>query len=275
MNDDTQNPEKVHKKRGRKPKGGKIVKNEIKYVNTNVEKKNIILHLKCKLSDINSFQDITSYNPNLCNVEPFEKDSLYEKVESHSPLAEDKKDLKIDKQKKSIYTKLEELEKSLNTNSVNKKSACFWCTCDFESLPIYIPSLYYKEKYNVYGCFCSPECACSYLFNEHIDDSTKYERYQLLNFIYGKIYNYDKNIKFAPNPYYVLNKFMGNLDIQEYRQLLTYERLLLIIEKPLTKIYPELHEDSNDFETIYDNKIVLKRGNKVEKSKIINSVFNN
>ena len=50
---------------------------------------------------------------------------------------------------------------------------------------------------------------------------------------------------------------MGNLDIQEYRQLLTYERLLLIIEKPLTKIYPELHEDSNDFETIYDNKIVI------------------
>jgi hypothetical protein len=113
------------------------------------------------------------------------------------------------------------------------------------------------------------------LFNEHIDDSTKYERYQLLNFIYGKIYNYDKNIKFAPNPYYVLNKFMGNLDIQEYRQLLNYERLLLIIEKPLTKIYPELHEDSNDFETIYDNKIVLKKGNRIEKSKIINSVFNN
>ena len=104
MNDE-QNPEKVHKKRGRKPKGGKIVKNEIKYVNTNVEKKNIILHLKCKLSDINSFQDVTSYNPNLCNVEPFEKDSLYEKVESHSPLEEEKKDLKVDKQKKSIAAK--------------------------------------------------------------------------------------------------------------------------------------------------------------------------
>ena len=96
MNDDPQNPEKVHKKRGRKPKGGKIVKNEVKYVNTNVEKKNIILHLKCKLSDINSFQDITSYNPNLCNVEPFEKDSLYERVESHSPLAEEKKDSKVE-----------------------------------------------------------------------------------------------------------------------------------------------------------------------------------
>ena len=32
MNDEPQNPEKVHKKRGRKPKGGKIVKNEVKYV---------------------------------------------------------------------------------------------------------------------------------------------------------------------------------------------------------------------------------------------------
>ena len=32
----------------------------------------------------------------------------------------------------------------------------------------------------VYGCFCSPECALSYLKNEQIDDSTKWERYALI-----------------------------------------------------------------------------------------------
>jgi hypothetical protein len=49
----------IPKKRGRKPKGGKIVKNEKNSINVNIEKKNIILHLKCKLSDI-KVEDITN-----------------------------------------------------------------------------------------------------------------------------------------------------------------------------------------------------------------------
>lgn len=267
--------EKIHKKRGRKPKGGKIVKNELNQVNLYVGKKNIILHLKCKIADVqnSSLSDLSKYNPMMCNVEPFEKDYSFEEIETDKPSLEEKKDSKTDKQKKVIYQKLSELEKMLNTNSIQKKSACFWCTYDFDTPTIHIPSLFYKEKYNVYGCFCSPECACSYLFKEHIDDNAKYERYQLLNFIYSKIYNYEKNIKLAPNPYYTLDKYMGNLNIQEYRELLSYDRLLLILDKPLTKIYPELHEDTNEFETMYDNKIVFRKNNKAEKNKIIQEVF--
>ena len=85
---------------------------------------------------------------------------------------------------------------------------------------------------------------------ENIDDSAKFERYQLLNKIYGKVYNYTKNIRPAPNPYYLLDKFYGNLTIQEYRKLMKSEHMLLILEKPLTRILPELHEDleeSNNF----------------------------
>jgi hypothetical protein len=279
------NTEKIHKKRGRKPKGGKIVKNDTIDINSLIEKKNIILHLKCNLSDIqdtNAFIDVTIYNPTICNVEPYQEYSSYEILNTvpstDNEIIEEndnKKNSKYEKQKTEIYAKLSELEKNLNNNNINKKSACFWCTYEFETPQIYIPSLYYKESYNVYGCFCSPECACSYLFNEHIDNNTKHERYQLLNYVYGKIYNYKKNIKLAPNPYYTLKKYMGNLDIEEYRQLLTYEKVLFVINKPLTKIYPELHEDNNDFETIYENKIVLKKMNKIEKSKIIKNVFNN
>ena len=266
--------EKLPKKRGRKPKGGKIVKNETKDLTEPIEQKNVILHLKCKVSDIeNVFQDINTYNPNVCAIEPFSEENNYETVKEAEPL-EEKKDVKCDKQKKVIYSKLEELEKQLNTNDINKKSACFWCTCEFDTPTIHIPTIFYKERYNVYGCFCSPECAASHLFNDHLDNNTKFERYQLLNYLYGKIYNYDKNIKLAPNPYYTLDKYYGNLSIQEYRQLLTYERLILIMEKPLTKIYPELHEDNNEFETMYDRKVVLKRTHTVEKNKIIKGVFN-
>ena len=109
---------------------------------------------------------------------------------------------------------------------------------------------------------------------QNIDNNTKYERYQLLNYVYGNIYDYKKEIKPAPNPYYMLDKFYGNLTIQEYRQLLEYDRLILVIDKPLTKIYPEIHEDNNDFETIYENKIHLQKNNKVKKNIVLNKVFN-
>jgi hypothetical protein len=89
---------------------------------------------------------------------------------------------------------------------------------------------------------------------ENIDSSAKFERYQLLNHIYSKIYEYKKNIKPSPNPYYMLEKYYGNLSIQEYRSLLRNERLFLIVDKPLTRILPELHEDNDDF--IINNKII-------------------
>jgi hypothetical protein len=98
-----------------------------------------------------------------------------------------------------------------------------------------------------YGSFCRPECAVAYLMKENLDDSTKFERYHLLNQIYSKVYDYKKNIKPAPNPYYLLDKFYGNLSIQEYRKLLKTEHMLLVIDKPLTRILPELHEDNEDF----------------------------
>jgi hypothetical protein len=90
--------------------------------------------------------------------------------------------------------------------------------------------------------------------NENIDSSTKFERYHLLNHIYAKIYNYTKNIKPAPSPYYMLQKYYGNLTIQEYRSLLHNERLFLIVDKPLTKILPELHEDNDRF--LINNKLI-------------------
>jgi hypothetical protein len=82
---------------------------------------------------------------------------------------------------------------------------------------------------------------------ESLDDSTKFERYHLLNRIYSKVYGYKKNIKPAPNPYYLLDKFYGNLSIQEYRKLLNSAHMLLTIDKPMTRILPELHEDNEEF----------------------------
>ena len=140
---------------------------------------------------------------------------------------------------------------------------CFNCCHSFDHTPAALPFRYQNGIFHVYGCFCSPECATAYLMDENIDSSSKFERYHLINHIYSKIYDYKKNIKPAPNPYYMLEKYYGNLSIQEYRSLLRNERLFLIVDKPLTRILPELHEDNDDF--IINNKIIPSNSYQIKK----------
>jgi hypothetical protein len=271
------------KKRGRKPKGGKIIQQTLPVVEQKESKPNIILHLKCSLKDLQTTGD---YNANFTcsNIDSFQfggaNDLSYEIISKpdDSFLKTLNSDNSINTtnisnitnttnisyndvhdedacETKEIWRKLKILEHNLHINNVSdKKSACFWCSYDFDNPPIYIPKHYIKDSYQVYGCFCSPECAVAHLMEENIDSSTKFERYYLINHIYSKIYQYSKNIKPAPNPHYMLDKYYGNLSIQEYRALLKSERLFLIVDKPLTRILPEFHEDNDDF--IINNKII-------------------
>jgi hypothetical protein len=148
---------------------------------------------------------------------------------------------------KDINSKLKKLKINLYKNNLDdKKSDCFWCTYGYDNNPCYIPKYEMDSTIYGYGSFCRPECAVAYLMQENIDDSTKFERYHLLNQIYSKVYDYKKNIKPAPDPHYLLEKYYGNMTIQEYRKLLKTEHMLLVIDKPLTRILPELHEDNED-----------------------------
>jgi hypothetical protein len=291
------------KKRGRKPKGGKIIHNVVIDNSNKIEKPNIILHLKCFLKDLdnqvtNNIDNIDSYKfpskNNLLydvineevssNMGPDDKQKSNNKIihvinSIYNPNIETNNDLQKSfntqppshaslqsntHDTKEIYKKLKDLEMNLHLNNVqDKKSACFWCTCDFDNPPIYIPKYFLKESYHVYGCFCTPECGVAYLMNESIDSSTKFERYHLMNHIYAKIYNYTKNIKPSPSPFYMLEKYYGNLSINEYRALIRNDRLFLIVDKPLTRIMPELHIDNEDF--IINNKIISTNNFQVTK----------
>jgi len=273
------------KKRGRKPKGGKIIKQVISNDSNKEVKPNVILHLKCSLKDLynNSSieNDIQSYNfsnTNLLSYDIINQNKSFNTIEKYITLNENSNDNDTEndiyyendtKQNKEndirdIWKKLKLLEHNLHTNNIcDKKSACFWCTCDFDNPPVYIPKYNINDSYHVYGCFCSPECGTAYLMEQHIDSSSKFERYHLMNHIYTKIYDYKKNIKPAPNPYYMLDKYYGNLSIQEYRSLLRNERLFLVVDKPLTRILPELHEDNDDF--IINNKIIPSNTYQIKK----------
>ena len=288
------------KKRGRKPKGGKIIQQNLQSIIQKECKPNIILHLKCSLKDLTSDGDHNS-NFTSANVDPYnfesnnelnydlisnsllsnsliDKDKFYNTnitpMFALNDLIQNKDHEEFEEQEeinnssiietREIWRKLKILEHNLHINNISdKKSACFWCSCDFDNPPIYIPKHFIKNSYNVYGCFCTPECAVAHLMEENIDSSAKFERYHLINHIYSKIYEYKKNIKPAPNPYYMLDKYYGNLTIQEYRSLLRSERLFLIVDKPLTRILPEFHEDNDEF--IINNKIIPSNNYHVKK----------
>ena len=282
----------IAKKRGRKPKGGKIIQQILPLNNVKEAKPNVILHLKCSIKDLQtsnlfgsnldgfSFSNVHNLPFDVINGENNNNNNntnanLNEFINPPAKLSEyendvDTTDYDIDNNKnkesdiREIWKKLKILEHNLHINSTdNKKSACFWDTCEFDNPPVYIPKHFINDTYQVYGCFCSPECAVAHLMEENIDTSVKFERYQLINHIYSKVYNYCKNIKPAPNPYYMLEKYYGNLSIQEFRSLLRNERLFLVVDKPLTRVMPELHEDNDDF--IINNKIIPTNNIKLRK----------
>ena len=295
---ETVEPKQALKKRGRKPKGGKIIQQVIALESQKSDKPNVILHLKCSMKDLQTVtksgsgsgsaniepytfnsknnlcydiiggENITKVNTNSMNS----NNSIYNENKLSVNDLYDNNEYEYEETSKEggikdIWKKLKQLEHDLHVNNVNnKKSACFWDTCEFDNPPVYIPKHYINGTYNVYGCFCCPECAVAYLMNENIDSSAKFERYHLLNHIYSKIYDYTKNVKPSPNPYYMLDKYYGNLTIQEYRSLLRNERLFLIVDKPLTRILPELHDDNDDF--ILNNKIIPSNNNYQLKSRM-------
>ena len=221
------------KKRGRKPKGGKIMESTTIPSQESQMVQNVIVHLKCSMKDI-------THPPN-----------YYSAIEPYSPTDTFHTHTELDTEpntETNLFQKLKQLTMSLHMNeNLSTRSDCFWCTCPYDNPPIYIPKSKVNDQYNVYGSFCCPECAAAFLFQENLDNSTRFERYALLNFIYGKIHGYTKNIIPAPSPYYLLNKYYGSLSIQEYRKLIRKDSIITVVDKPLCSVFPEIIQGNNEY----------------------------
>ena len=333
----------VSRKRGRKPKGGKIIECPNVDDNTNIILPNVIVHFKCKLNDLakylsdsdsdqsniwdkqfgnytevstetqnqpnkrqkkttetvsrNQRQRQTQFNKQVeneviptsinsgktnelnytfvnkendilnPNVEPNNVKELFQNKEQNmsqnttvnvninmnsmelntsTNITEQHSEL-INPNNPEILMKIHEMEVQFHNNNLNgKRSSCFWDTCAFDTPAFYIPKSMDMNNVRPYGCFCSLNCALSYLQNEEIDASSKFERRQLLFNLYSNVVKDKTFIKPAPDPRYTLDKFYGNLSIQQWRSLLTSDRMLLIVDKPLTPELPELHTETTD-----------------------------
>jgi hypothetical protein len=337
IQDDLVSPNQIHKgqinkKRGRKPKAGLILNSKGGIYDT-TEVPNIILHLKCHLSDLKTNESISSYEytPAISDVESYTAQSNYlqpsdistqnnnehdtDEYESDTPDTENqpisenancnnndqidkpneptaatavatmsviqssqqttvKKAISTDtaiqvineRNQKEIMKKIQRLKYSFHNGEtiqtkMNHRPACFWDTCEFDGPMYYIPIMIVNGVFQVNGCYCSPQCAVASLLKEPLDTSTKFERLHLLHLLYGTTSS--KGFKPAPNPHYLLDKYYGNLTIQEYRSLLKGSQMIHIVNKPLTHILPELYEDNNDF--LVNSKVIPANSLKMKK----------
>lgn len=150
-------------------------------------------------------------------------DKINTKPETHSDLMKDFKKNNKDNQwpsKTNIY--------------------CFWCVCPFNNTPCSIPQKYIENTFYVYGCFCSPECAAAYIFDNKSSD-TVWEQYTLLNLLYKDIYGSNR-IKIAL-PRNSLQIFGGYLTIDEFRAFHNdkYKEATMIMP-PLYSVIPQIEE---------------------------------
>lgn len=107
--------------------------------------------------------------------------------------------------------------------------ACFWCAHQFEGMPCIIPEREVNKIYTVYGNFCCPECAVSYLLNEGLDPHVRWERMSLLH----RIYDTGGNGRIFPAPCREsLSLFGGPMSIDVYRATIREKKVRVDIHMP-------------------------------------------
>lgn len=128
--------------------------------------------------------------------------------------------------------------------------ACFWCCYTFTNRPVVLPMRDTGEHLQVTGNFCSPECACSYLFDMRQDSHTRWEQLALLYRVYGEACQG----KIQPAPARnTLKLFGGSLSITDYRNLIRSHKVRIDIHlPPMVSILATMDTKPIDF---YDSSL--------------------
>jgi hypothetical protein len=280
---------KVPKKRGRKPLGKIFDYTKVNLEALTNDNECIIAHLPIRISEYDELKDIIQNDENFQNniqevsIEKNHSEDISNKmVTKHEEFDTREKCNFCEKNIKTIeylQNKIDELEgnsienimanskkvykldiKLFNENGDNwvekTNIVCWWCCHNFDHMPIGLPDKYYKERFNLFGNFCSFNCALSY--NININDNKLWDRYNLLHFLYKKMYNSDKKISPAP-PRELLQMFGGPLSIQEFRgkteYLGNFSKSFRTIFPPMTTIIPFVEEFLKDNTIISDERL--------------------
>lgn len=233
---------KIPAKRGRKPKSTYNI-DDTKIENSLSDDENILVKL-----------DITDKNN---NPSPYnKKDEEYCTLENFNDNIIQKPVKK--KAIKKVVKLLDDFKEKNKNNEwpLNTNICCYWCCHTFENAPIGIPIKYNAstDEFQLYGCFCSFECASAYNFKDQNNVDELWERNSLLNFMYKKINKKENNIiKPAPDRL-TLKMFGGQFSIEEFRKYTNGDKVINIIFPPMTSMTQQI-EELNDHE-VDENKYI-------------------
>lgn len=146
--------------------------------------------------------------------------------------------------KTAYRTKIDMVTNDGNVQVIPEKTSipCFWCTHNFSTYPCYLPIRIIKEKYEVFGNFCSLNCAASY--SESMNDSSynTSNRYALIKKMHFDIFGTNEEISYAP-PREAFQKYGGKLSYEEYTEKFKkINREYRLIYPPMTSVYPIIEE---------------------------------
>ena len=275
------------KKRGRKAKN-KLISNVVKNEDNNFVYDNIIVNLPVQMSEISDntedfsknrmVLDINNYND---TTKLFTSDNSTEENEEEEVTELKKKCLEykseIDKLNKMLKKiKNTDIEAGIYKMDINfmklngekqeyiRKTDihCWWCCHQFNTPPCQLPEKYFNDRFYVFGCFCSYNCALSY--NIDMKDYKVNERITLLHYMYKKIYKKDINIS-KSLPRQSLKIFGGILTIEKFRKnLLNNDIKYNYIMPPSCSLIPLIEVD------YIKRKTNILKNNKKEKNTIDN-----
>lgn len=228
----------------------------------------LIAHLPVHTSDIQFHDQIFTYDPkppvpfeafDAGDIDPFSSEAMYENVPREKKKEEQGQEQ--EPENNTIIHTLETFEpvpvqpsvsipqqpagrkeygpttllvhyaKTKSTRELPSESsvACFWCCESFKGRPCIIPSHIIDDTWQVYGNFCTPQCAMAYLLSELLDTHTRWERIALLNRLYaetcsGRLYP-------APSRE-SLERFGGPISAEEFRAMCERQKTRVDIHMP-------------------------------------------
>ena len=154
-------------------------------------------------------------------------------------------DIILNKKYKYNQEKIEIMNGFVSNSTIKVQKTdicCWWCCHEFECVPWGIPQKYVDDKFELYGVFCSANCALSYLLDMDRDEDYLWEKVALLNLLHYKVYGKYENIIPAPNKI-ALQKFGGSMSLEEFHNLIEFNNKSYTVEfPPCNNVIPVLEE---------------------------------
>jgi hypothetical protein len=158
----------------------------------------------------------------------------------------------------------------INDNIItSKRSVCYWCCHQLTDFSCGLPIKYTEslKHFDIFGIFCSFQCASAYNFSINSKSDKVWDINALINMLASK-YGINENIRPAPSKY-VLQLFGGEMTIEEFRLVhKENERSLVLNIPPMTTISAST-ELLNTSYIQYDTKGINSIETKLNNIKII------